>query len=84
MPVTSTLVLGQSRCITNNSTGLVTINSSGANAIIILAANTYAIVTCILTSGTTAASWNVWYEGDQIATGKKLTISNTMTLAGTD
>lgn len=58
LPVTSTLVLGQSFCISNSSTGLVTVNSSGGNTVITLARNSSAIVTCILTSGTTAASWS--------------------------
>lgn len=59
MPVTSTLVLGMSWYIVNNSTGIVTINSSGSNLITALSANTSAILTCILVSGTTAASWSV-------------------------
>ncbi len=84
LPVTSTLVLGQSYFVVNASSGLVTVQSSGANNVIILAGGTSAIVTCILTSGTTAASWSTVYYGDAIATGKKLTVSNTLTLAGTD
>lgn len=58
MPVTGTLVLGQSFLIVNNSSGTVTVQSSGANTIIALGANTQSIITCILTTGTTAASWN--------------------------
>ncbi len=58
MPVTSTLTLGYSWRIINNSTGTVTVQSSGANNIIALIANTEAILTCILTTGTTAASWD--------------------------
>ncbi len=57
LPVTSTLVLGQSFTIYNNSTGVVTVQSSGANNIQILAGGDYAIFICILTSGTTSASW---------------------------
>lgn len=63
MPVTSTLVLGQSWFITNTSSGNVTINSSGGNAILVMGANTSALVSCILTSGTTAASWYASYLG---------------------
>ena len=59
LPVTSTLVLGQSFTIVNNSTGVVTVESSGGNTIVAMAAGTSLIVTCILTSGTTSASWNV-------------------------
>lgn len=61
LPVTSTLALGQSFYIVNNSTGTVTVESSGANTIQAMAANTSLLVTCILTSGTTAASWNAEY-----------------------
>ena len=57
MPVTSTLVQGQTWRIVNNSTGIFTVNSSGGNLIGNVAANTIQDVVCILTSGTTAASW---------------------------
>lgn len=57
LPVAGTLVLGQSWLICNNSTATVTVNSSGANAVIVVAAGTQATVMCILASGTTAASW---------------------------
>ncbi len=63
MPVTSTLVTGQSWIITNNSTVIVTVNSSGSNQIIQIAANSTAIITCISTSGTTAASWSATTVG---------------------
>ena len=62
MPVTSTLVLGQWWYIVNNSTGVVTVESSGTNTIIAMAANTVAKVTCVLTSGTSASSWFAEYE----------------------
>tara|TARA_R110000868_G_scaffold136519_2_gene349500 strand:+ start:1035 stop:2888 length:1854 start_codon:yes stop_codon:yes gene_type:complete len=68
MPVTSTLVLGQSFLIVNNSSGIVTVQSSGANTIKAMGANTVLIVTVILTSGTSAASWNIEYSA-QNATG---------------
>ena len=84
LPVASTLVLGQQFYIRNNSTGAVTVNSSGANVVRILAGNTRVIVTCILTSGTTAASWSAMYVGISITDGKILSASNTLTLAGTD
>ncbi len=62
LPVTGTLVLGQQYEIINNSSGVVTVQSSGANTIQAMAANTQLIVTCISTSGTTAASWNAEYS----------------------
>jgi hypothetical protein len=61
MPVTSTLVLGQYYRIINNSTAAIAVNSSGGNLIVSMSPNTEAIVTCILTSGTTAASWAISY-----------------------
>jgi hypothetical protein len=61
LPVTSTLVLGQSFYIVNNSTGVVTVKSSGSNTIQVMAAGTTLLVTCILTSGTTASSWATNY-----------------------
>ena len=61
MPVTSTLVLGFPFYVVNNSSGNVTVQSSGGNTIQIMAAGTTAYLTCILTSGTTASSWNCEY-----------------------
>ncbi len=64
LPVTSTLVAGQSFFIINNSSSNVTVNSSGGNAVQVMAANTSIILTCVLASGTTAASWNGSYIFD--------------------
>lgn len=64
MPVTSTLTLGQQYYIINNSSGVVTVQSSGANTIQAMAAGTSLLLTCILTSGTTAASWQSSYIAD--------------------
>ena len=58
LPVANTLALGQSFQITNLSTGLVTVQSSGTNTVQIQGVGT-TVYTCILTSGTTAASWSV-------------------------
>lgn len=58
LPVTSTLVLGQSFTVVNNSTGIVTVQSSGGNTVYAMPASTQTMFTCILTSGTTASSWN--------------------------
>lgn len=84
LPVASTLTLGHTFNIDNSSTGAVTINSSGGNAVLILAAGTSAMVSCILTSGTSAASWKATYLADIVTTAKKLTVTNTLTLSGTD
>jgi hypothetical protein len=64
LPVTSTLAAGHPYQIINNSSGNVTINSSGGNAVLVMAANTVAWITCVLNSGTTAASWNASYLFD--------------------
>ncbi len=61
LPVTSTLVLGQSFLVVNNSSGIVTVQSSGANTITAMAGGTASVFTCILITGTTAASWNSTY-----------------------
>lgn len=84
LPVTSTLTLGHTFTIDNASTGAVTVNSSGGNAVLVLAGGTSAMVSCILTSGTDAASWKATYLADAVTSGKKLSVSNTLTLAGTD
>lgn len=83
MPVTSTLVLGQSWTIVNLSTGIVTVNSSGSNAIITLNANTQATITCILTSGTTASSWSA--SSGSLASGSpvKSLVSQIFSASGT-
>jgi hypothetical protein len=57
LPVTSTLTTGWTFHIVNNSTGNLTVNSSGANLVATVPASMTLMVTCILTSGTTAASW---------------------------
>lgn len=61
MPVTSTLYDGFPFYIVNNSSGNVTIESSGSNTIQVMAAGTTAYMTCINTTVTTAAGWNCEY-----------------------
>jgi hypothetical protein len=68
MPVASTLFLGFQFFISNRSTGIVTVQSSGANTITAMPSNTSCVFTCILTSGTTAASWDVSYIGSTTPT----------------
>jgi len=63
LPVASTLVLGAAFSIHNNSTGSLTVNSSGANLVATITANTTCLFTCILTSGTDAASWDADFTG---------------------
>lgn len=63
LPVASTLVLGAAFSIHNNSTGDLTVNSSGSNLVATITPNTTCLITCILTSGTTAASWDADFTG---------------------
>lgn len=81
---TTGIVAGQQFQIVNNSTGAVTVQSSGANTIVILAAGTSAVFTAIAATPTTAANWNFIYQAITVASAKVLTVSNTLTLAGTD
>lgn len=62
LPVASTLSLGRTFRIVNNSSGALTVNSSGSNLVVTVSASTVAIITCILASGTDAASWSVAIE----------------------
>lgn len=58
LPVTSTLKLGWTYHVANTSTGVLTVQSSGANTICTIPPGLSVMFTCILTSGTTAASWD--------------------------
>jgi hypothetical protein len=58
LPVTSTLVLGQSYKIINDSTGILTIYSSAILTITTASPGETIIFTCILTSGTSPTSWS--------------------------
>lgn len=82
LPVVATLALGQSFYIVNKSTGVVTVQSSGANTVQAMASGTALLVTCILTSGTTAASWSasVLFSNSNITGSGALVLNNTPTL----
>lgn len=56
LPTTS-VVAGQQYTITNQSTGLVTVQSSGANTITTLGLNQSAVFTALVATPTTAANW---------------------------
>jgi len=56
LPTTS-VVAGQRYVISNTSTGLVSVQSSGANAIVALGLNQTAIFTALVSTPTTAANW---------------------------
>jgi len=83
LPTTS-VVAGHQHTIINASSGAVTVQSSGANTIVILAGNTSASFTAVIATPTAAADWAFTYNGVNVASSKLLTVSNTLTLAGTD
>ena len=55
----STAILGQSFYIINNSTGTLTVNSSGSNLVQTMTTATRVLVTALSTSPTSAAGWTV-------------------------
>jgi hypothetical protein len=62
LPVANTLLLGTAYVLFNQSSGTITVNSSGGNQVLILQPTTVANIFCILSSGTTAASWTYDYS----------------------
>lgn len=81
LPVVSTLTTGWGFRIVNNSTGNLTVNSSGANLIAVVPSGMTLMVTCILITGTTAASWEFGftYFGSITGTGS-VVLSNAPTV----
>ena len=76
LPDVTTLTLGWSYQITNNNTANnITINSSGANLVYTLIPGITVMITCILITGTTAASWN-YEDGGAIITNDIATSTN--------
>ena len=69
LPVTSTLVAGMSYDIENNSTGNLTVNSSGGNLVATVIPGTNLHVVCIGTTLTTAADWDAEFTGFGTLTG---------------
>jgi hypothetical protein len=83
LPVASTMVLGETFKIRNQSTAALTVNSSGANLVCVIPAGAGFAITCILTSGTTAASWDADFEGTSTITGTGAAVlANTPVLIG--
>ena len=83
LPTTS-VPAGAQYFIINNSTGLVTVQSSGANTITVLPGGVESRFTALQATPTTAAHWEETRSGATAASGKVLTVSNSLTLAGTD
>ena len=69
LPVTNTLVTGIAYEIENNSTGTLTINSSGGNLVGTIPTGVCAHAVCIGTTLTTAADWDWDYISNTSITG---------------
>jgi len=82
MPVASTVVQGQSWTVVNQSSGAVTVNSSGSNSILVVAAGNTGIITDVLTSGTSAASWQATYISSGAGTGTVTSVTCSGSLTG--
>jgi hypothetical protein len=61
------LALGWQFEIVNNSTGALTVNSSGSNLVATIPPGNSLNTLCILTSGTTAASWTARFDASNAA-----------------
>lgn len=81
---TTGIVAGRQFTIINNSTGLVTLQTSTAAQIHVLAAGTESVLTALVAAPTTAAHWEDSLLATSFAAGKALTVNNSLTLAGTD
>lgn len=77
LPVTSTLVKGWTFHICNNSTGVLSVVSSGSNAVITVPSQTTAMCTCIETTQTDASDWESGLTDFSTATGSGSVVLNT-------
>jgi hypothetical protein len=82
LPVVTTLRLGHQFRFINNSSGLVTVNSSGGNLVTTVAAGATVFVSCILITGTTAASWSVFNAAATYSTLASMSAANAALLVG--
>jgi hypothetical protein len=76
LPVTSTLALGWSFRINNSSSGALTIQSSGLNAVVTVNGNTTVYLTCINTGVTDATGWRVGFTEVAAVTGSGSMVLN--------
>ena len=77
LPVTSTLQTGWTFHICNNSTGNLTVNSSGGNLVSTVIPGTTVMYTCIGTALTTAAGWEFGYTDFSTITGTGSVVMST-------
>ena len=69
LPVASTLTVGDTFFIYNESSAVTTVRTSASTTILAQAAGTKAEYVCVLASGTTTASWEFRYTGFNTITG---------------
>lgn len=84
LPVAATLPLGKRFSFYNESSGAVTVQSSGLNTVLSLAGNTAGEVILNTNSGTGAAIWTLRYFGAAVFGGKRFVVQNSLTFSGTD
>jgi hypothetical protein len=77
LPVTSTLITGWTFHIVNNSTGNLTVNSSGGNLVITVIPGTTAMVTCINIGVTDATGWEFGLTDFSSSTGTGAVVMGT-------
>jgi hypothetical protein len=84
LPVTSTLELGWTFRICNNSTGVLFVQSSGGNAVMTVVPGTTARLICIGQGLTTAANWEFGFSDFSTLTGTgNVALTNSPTFTGT-
>jgi len=81
LPDVTTLTLGHSYEFHNNSTAVLTIQSSGANLVVTVPPLTTVLITCILITGTTAASWDFDFTGTNSVPVRKVAGTVALTAA---
>jgi len=84
LPVTSTLQQGWTFHICNNSTGNLTINTSGGNSLGTFPTGLTVMVTCIATGGTGIADWEFGYTDFSTRTGTgAVVLASSPSISGT-
>ena len=83
LPAATTLANGHRYKISNNSTGVVTVQTNGGATLWTLGASTD-IELALTDNSTAAGTWEKDYRVGNAATGKVMTVNNSITLAGTD
>ena len=77
MPITTTLTVGQSFMFINNSTGVLTVNTSSSSLIQKLQAGMRDVITCLVASGNTPSSWTSTLNSNIDSAGDVIIASGT-------